>query len=87
MKMLWNDVTWRDGYLRGRMPGDIGIEDAGRRTYFVSFSLKLRGDVLNGAAPPFRCPAGAPAMHFHNGSSLRSNELTPRRRDATLSDL
>src|SRR5438874_9259280 len=41
MKMLWNDVIWRDGYLRGRMPGDIGTEDAARRPYFLSFSLKL----------------------------------------------
>jgi hypothetical protein len=56
MKMLWNDVTWRDGYLSGRMPGDIGTEDAGRRPYFLSFSLKLRGDVLNGAASAISLP-------------------------------
>jgi CubicO group peptidase (beta-lactamase class C family) len=56
MKMLWNDVTWRDGYLSGRMPGDIGAEDAGRRPYFLSFSLKLRGDVLNGAASAISLP-------------------------------
>jgi CubicO group peptidase (beta-lactamase class C family) len=56
MKMLWNDVTWRDGYLSGRMPGSVGTEDAGRRPYFLSFSLKLRGDVLNGAASAISLP-------------------------------
>src|SRR5882724_2881010 len=50
MKMLWNDVRWEDGTLSGTMPGDVGTEDAGRRPYNLHFSLKLRGQVLNGAA-------------------------------------
>jgi len=56
MKMLWNDITWRDGYLSGRMPGSVGTEDADRRPHFLSFSLKLRGDVLNGAASAISSP-------------------------------
>jgi Beta-lactamase len=56
MRMLWNDVIWRDGYLSGRMPGNVGTEDAGRRPYFLSFSLKLRGNVLNGAASAISVP-------------------------------
>jgi CubicO group peptidase (beta-lactamase class C family) len=49
MKMLWNDVEWRDGYLSGRMPGDVGTEDAARHAYNLAFNLKLRGNVLNGS--------------------------------------
>jgi CubicO group peptidase (beta-lactamase class C family) len=56
MKMLWNDITWRDGQLSGRMPGSVDTDDAGRRPYFLSFSLKLRGSVLNGAASAISLP-------------------------------
>jgi len=56
MKMLWNDVRWADGFLSGRMSGDIGTEDAGRRPYALNFSLKLRGNVLNGAASAISLP-------------------------------
>src|SRR5260370_31698757 len=56
MKMLWSDVRWKDGFLSGIMPGDIGTEDAGRRPYFLSFSLKLRGDVLKGPASAISTP-------------------------------
>ncbi len=50
MTMLWNAVQWRDGYFSGRMPGDIGTEDAARHPYNLDFTLKLRGENLNGAA-------------------------------------
>ena len=56
LKMLWNDVRWSDGLLSGRMLGNIGTDDAGRRPYALSFSLKLRGDVLNGAASAISTP-------------------------------
>jgi len=49
LKTLLNDVTFKDCYLGGRMMGDIGTEDANRRPYHLHVSLKLRGDVLNGA--------------------------------------
>ena len=35
--------------LSGRMPGDIGTEDAARHPYNLDFTLKLRGEILNGA--------------------------------------
>ena len=51
MTMLWNAVHWRDGYLSGSMPGDIGTEDAARQPYNnLDFTLKLRGAILNGSA-------------------------------------
>ena len=60
MKMLWNNVRWQDGYLTGAMPGEVGTEDAGRRPYFLSFSLKLCGQVLNGAASAISTPGRRP---------------------------
>jgi hypothetical protein len=56
LTMLWNDVRWDDGWLSGRILGNIGTEDAGRRPYALSFSLKLRGDVLNGPASAISLP-------------------------------
>jgi CubicO group peptidase (beta-lactamase class C family) len=48
-RTLLSRVEFRDGYLRGSFMGDIGTEDANRTRYVLSLSLKLRGDVLNGA--------------------------------------
>jgi hypothetical protein len=33
LKMLWNDVEWRDGSLSGAMLGDVGTEETSRRPY------------------------------------------------------
>ena len=49
LKTLLNRVQFRDGYLSGVFTGDIGTEDANRTRYTLSLSLKLRGNVLNGA--------------------------------------
>jgi CubicO group peptidase (beta-lactamase class C family) len=49
LKALVNRVEFKDGYLTGEFLGDIGTEDANRTRYVLSLSLKLRGDVLNGA--------------------------------------
>jgi CubicO group peptidase (beta-lactamase class C family) len=49
LRTLLNRVEFRDGYLRGSFTGDIGTEDANRTRYELTLSLKLRGDVLNGA--------------------------------------
>jgi CubicO group peptidase (beta-lactamase class C family) len=49
LKTLLNRAQFRDGYLSGSFSGDIGTEDANRTRYTLSLSLKLRGDVLNGA--------------------------------------
>jgi CubicO group peptidase (beta-lactamase class C family) len=49
LKTLLNRTQFRDGYLSGSFTGDIGTEDANRTRYTLALSLKLRGDVLNGA--------------------------------------
>jgi CubicO group peptidase (beta-lactamase class C family) len=49
LKTLLNRPQFKDGYLSGSFTGDIGTEDANRTRYTLSLSLKLRGDVLNGA--------------------------------------
>ncbi len=49
-KVLVNRAEFKDGFLTGDFPGDIGTEDANRTRYIVALSLKLRGDTLNGGA-------------------------------------
>jgi CubicO group peptidase (beta-lactamase class C family) len=46
---LLSRPQFKDGYLSGSFAGDIGTEDANRTRYLLQLSLKLRGDVLNGA--------------------------------------
>jgi CubicO group peptidase (beta-lactamase class C family) len=49
---LWtlvNEPSFEDGYLRGRMMGDIGTEDANRRPYDLHLEVKLQGNVLHGS--------------------------------------
>lgn len=46
---LLNDVRLQDGWLTGRMMGDIGTSDANRRPYLLHADLRLRGQLLNGA--------------------------------------
>ncbi len=46
---LLNDARVESGYLVGRFRGEIETQDAIRRRHYLSVSLKLRGDVLNGA--------------------------------------
>jgi CubicO group peptidase (beta-lactamase class C family) len=67
LKTLLNDVVFRDGYLTGRLMGDIGTEDANRRPYWLSVSLKLRGNVLNGGMTALSRPgrrAGNALTHW-----------------------
>ncbi len=49
LKTLLNRAQFRDGYLSGTFASDIGTEDANRTRYTLALSLKLRGNVLNGA--------------------------------------
>ena len=56
LKTLLNDVSFKDGYLGGRMMGDIGTEDANRRPYHLHIALKLRGQMLNGAMTAISLP-------------------------------
>lgn len=52
-----NEVRWQNGTLSGRFSGDVGAEDANRsRPYYIQLSLKLRGNVLNGAATAISVP-------------------------------
>lgn len=48
LKTLLNEVSFKDGNLRGRMMGDIGTEDVNRLPYHLQVSLNLRVGVLNG---------------------------------------
>jgi CubicO group peptidase (beta-lactamase class C family) len=56
LNTLLNNISLRDGNLSGRMMGDLGIEDASRQPSQISLSLKLRGNVLNGAATAISVP-------------------------------
>jgi CubicO group peptidase (beta-lactamase class C family) len=66
IETLLTDVKWEpdpfsgqkpeDVTLSGRMPGDIGIEEASRRPYYLQFNLKLRGNLLNGSASAISQP-------------------------------
>lgn len=47
---LWNNVTYRDGYVSGLALGEINTEDARRRPHNLLFTLRLRDGVLGGAA-------------------------------------
>jgi CubicO group peptidase (beta-lactamase class C family) len=67
LKTLLNDVTFKDGYLSGRVMGDIGTEDANRRPYHLHVTLKLRGQVLNGGMSAISLPgqrAGNALSHW-----------------------
>jgi hypothetical protein len=43
------DANFKDGYFGEQIRCDVGTEDVDRHPYNVKFSLKLPGDVLNGA--------------------------------------
>ena len=49
LKTLLNRAQFSDGYVSGNFTSDIGTEDANRTRYTLALSLKLRGNVLNGA--------------------------------------
>ena len=49
LRTLLNRVDFKDGYLTGQLMSDIGTEDANRTRYVLSLTLKLRGEVMNGA--------------------------------------
>jgi len=46
---LLNDARLDDGYIKGRIAGDLGTEDANRLPYHLHVELKQRGNVLNGS--------------------------------------
>jgi CubicO group peptidase (beta-lactamase class C family) len=62
---------WEEGYLTGRFQGDIQTEDANRRPYDLLLSLKLRGDVLNGAVTAISTPGKRPGNALTSWAELR----------------
>ncbi|MGH9845140.1 MAG: hypothetical protein ACREEM_41010, partial [Blastocatellia bacterium] len=67
LKTLLNRADFKDGYLTGALLGDIGTEDASRRPYTLSLSLKLRGEALGGALTALLLPgkrAGNALTHW-----------------------
>jgi hypothetical protein len=64
---LLNDASFDDGYIRGRLAGDIGTEDANRRPYHLHVELKHRDAVLNGSVTAISLPgrrAGNALSHW-----------------------
>lgn len=49
LKTLLNGARVGQLYVRGRMTGDIGTEDANRKPYYLELTLRRRGNLLNGA--------------------------------------
>jgi len=56
LKTLLNDVKFKDGYLSGKMMGDVLTEDANRRPYNLHITFKLRDQLLNGAITAISLP-------------------------------
>jgi hypothetical protein len=71
---LVNDAKFVNGWLTGRMAGNIETGDANRRPHHpyhhLALDLKLRGDVLNGAIVAV---AGNSLSHW---AELRKNDTT-----------
>ncbi|HUG14683.1 MAG TPA: serine hydrolase [Thermomicrobiales bacterium] len=71
LQTLVNDPTFDDGWLTGRMLGDINLPDVSRRRHDLCLDLRLRGDVLSGAiiaqVPPVAL--GAPRGRVGNALS------------------
>jgi CubicO group peptidase (beta-lactamase class C family) len=56
LRALLNMVSFEDGFLRGRMAGDIDTDDAARTRHIIQLKLKLRGRTLNGSATAMSMP-------------------------------
>ncbi len=56
LKTLLNRFSVKGDYVTGVFNGDIGTEDANRTKYSLNLSLKLRGNVLNGAMTALSLP-------------------------------
>ena len=74
MKTLLNDVTLSQGYLTGKMMGDIGTVDARRRPHSLLVKLKLRGEVLNGNLTALSLPGKRLANALSHWVDLRRRE-------------
>jgi len=74
LKTLLNDVTLSQGYLTGKMMGDIGTVDARRRPHSLLVKLKLRGEVLNGNLTALSLPGKRLANALSHWVDLRRRE-------------
>jgi hypothetical protein len=61
---------WEEGYLTGRFQSDIQTEDANRRPYDLLLTLKLRGNVLNGAVTAVSQPGKRPGNALTSWAEL-----------------
>ncbi len=71
---LWTaleGVTYRDGYLRGVMSGDVKTEDASRRGHDIRLTLKLRDGVLCGPASAISLAGKRPGNALTSWLELR----------------
>ncbi len=62
-----NQPRIEDGYLTGRMNGELGTQDVDRRPYELAVSLRQRGGVLNGGMTALSSPgprAGNALTHW-----------------------
>ena len=84
LKTLLNDVSFTDGYLEGRMMGDIGTEDANRRPYHLHVTLNLREDVLNGAMIAKSLPGRKMGNALSHWVELTKQEVVKRAEGETL---
>jgi CubicO group peptidase (beta-lactamase class C family) len=71
LKSLVNRAEFKDGYLTGDFLGDIGTEDANRTRYVLALSLKLRGEVLNGAVTARSLPSRKPGNALTQWAELK----------------
>lgn len=58
LETLLSNAALQDGFLRGRFAGKVPYDDNRGRDYTVQLELKLRDDVLNGAATTHTAPDG-----------------------------
>jgi hypothetical protein len=56
LQTLLNNVSYRDGYLRGRFAGKVPYDDHRGRDYHVQLELKLRDNKLDGSAQTHTLP-------------------------------
>jgi CubicO group peptidase (beta-lactamase class C family) len=81
---LWtlvNEARWENGALRGRMMGDIGTDDAAKRTYLLHLNLRRVGKKLGGAITAMtehEREGGAPGLRYGNGLSHWAEIERPR---------
>lgn len=70
LQTLVNEPAFDDGWLTGRMLGDINLPDVSRRRHDLCLDLRLRGEVLSGAIIAQAPPTALGAPHGRVGNAL-----------------